>query len=31
MFNLMLGDDLKGRKSFIEQNGAKYFDLADIY
>lgn len=30
MFNLMLGDDLSGRKSFISQFGANYFDMADI-
>ena len=30
MFNLMLGDDLNGRKNFISQFGANYVELADI-
>ncbi len=30
MFNLMLGDDLEGRKKFISEFGVNYFDLADI-
>ena len=27
MFNLMLGDDLQGRKDFISNFGAKYFEF----
>ncbi len=30
MFDLLLGDNLAGRKEFIAQNGAQYLDLADI-
>jgi DNA gyrase subunit B len=30
MFDLLLGDDLPGRKAFIAENGYKYLDLADI-
>ena len=30
MFDLMLGDDLAGRKRFIAENGAKYLRDADI-
>lgn len=30
MFDLLLGDNLKGRKEFIEQYGHKYIDLTDI-
>ena len=30
MFDLLLGDDLAGRKSHIAQNGYKFLDLADI-
>lgn len=29
-FNLLLGDNLQGRKEFIEENGAKYLDLLDV-
>jgi len=29
-FDLLLGDNLAGRKSFIAENGYKYLDLADI-
>ena len=29
-FDILLGDDLSGRKRFIEDNGAKYLDLIDI-
>jgi DNA gyrase subunit B len=29
MFDLMLGDNLSGRKDFIAENGYKYFDAAD--
>lgn len=30
MFEMLLGDNLKGRKEYIEQNGYKYIDLADV-
>lgn len=30
MFDLMLGDNLQGRKDFIAENGGQYLDLADI-
>lgn len=30
MFDLLLGDNLKGRKKFIEEFGYKYIDLTDI-
>ena len=30
MFDLLLGDDLAGRKNHIAENGYKYLDLADI-
>jgi DNA gyrase subunit B len=30
MFDLLLGDNLAGRKTFIEQNGHKYLDMLDI-
>ena len=30
VFDLLLGDDLQGRKSHIADNGYKYLDLADI-
>lgn len=30
MFDVLLGDNLDGRKQFISANGAKYLDLADI-
>ena len=29
-FNLLLGDNLQGRKEFIETNGSKYLDLLDV-
>lgn len=29
-FNLLLGDNLQGRKEFIEENGFKYLDLLDV-
>ena len=29
MFDVLLGDNLQGRKRFIAENGAKYLDLAD--
>ena len=30
MFDLLLGDDLDGRKEFIAQNGRQYIDSADL-
>lgn len=30
MFDMLLGDDLQGRKDFISDNGQAYLDLADI-
>ncbi len=30
MFDLLLGDDLQGRKDFISENGGEYLELADI-
>ena len=30
VFDLLLGDNLQGRKDFIAQNGSMYLDLADI-
>jgi len=30
MFDLLLGDNLQGRKSFIEENGTKYMDMIDV-
>ncbi|MBE6700764.1 MAG: DNA topoisomerase [Ruminococcaceae bacterium] len=30
MFNVLLGDDLQGRKRFISENGYKYVDIADV-
>ena len=30
MFEMLLGDNLKGRKKYIEQNGHKYIDLTDV-
>ena len=30
MFDILLGDNLAGRKDYIAENGAKYLDLADI-
>ncbi len=30
MFNLLLGDDLQGRKDYISEHGAKYIDLVDV-
>jgi DNA gyrase subunit B len=29
-FELLLGDNLAGRKTFIEQNGHRYLDMLDI-
>ena len=30
IFDLLLGDDLQGRKNHIADNGYKYLELADI-
>ena len=30
MFDILLGDNLKGRKSFIEENGMRYMDMIDV-
>ena len=30
MFDLLLGDNLSGRKKFIAQNGRDYLDAADV-
>ena len=30
MFDLLLGDNLAGRKEYIAENGADYLELADI-
>jgi DNA gyrase subunit B len=30
MFDLLLGDNLEGRKAYIAENGAKYLEFADI-
>ena len=30
MFDLLLGDDLAGRKNHIAENGSRFLDLADI-
>ncbi|MPM45504.1 hypothetical protein SDC9_92191 [bioreactor metagenome] len=30
IFELLLGENLKGRKEFIESDGYRYLDLADI-
>jgi DNA gyrase subunit B len=30
MFDLLLGDNLQGRKNFIEENGTKYMDMIDV-
>lgn len=30
MFELLLGDNLKGRKEYIEKNGHKYIDLSEV-
>lgn len=30
MFELLLGDNLQGRKNFIEENGHKYLDMIDV-
>ncbi|MEE0786964.1 MAG: hypothetical protein U0M25_04455, partial [Oscillospiraceae bacterium] len=30
MFDMLLGDNLQGRKDFIADNGQAYLELADI-
>ncbi len=30
MFDVLLGDDLAGRKEFIKENGSRYLEAADI-
>ena len=30
MFDLLLGDNLQGRKGYIEENGYKYLDMIDV-
>ena len=30
VFDLLLGDNLQGRKDHIAENGARFLDLADI-
>ncbi len=30
VFDLLLGDNLSGRKAFIEQNGQRYLDMLDV-
>jgi len=30
MFDVLLGDNLSGRKDFIAEHGAKYLEMADI-
>lgn len=30
VFDLLLGDNLQGRKDFIAENGARYIDMADV-
>ena len=30
MFDVLLGDNLQGRKDYIEQNGNKYLDMIDV-
>ena len=30
MFDLLLGDNLQGRKDFIAQNGYTYIDMVDL-
>ncbi|MBR3629816.1 MAG: DNA topoisomerase, partial [Oscillospiraceae bacterium] len=30
MFNLLLGDDLQGRKDYVAQYGADYIELVDV-
>jgi DNA gyrase subunit B len=30
MFDLLLGDNLQGRKGFIEENGSRYMEMIDV-
>lgn len=30
MFDVLLGDNLPGRKNFIEENGYRYLDMIDV-
>ena len=30
MFDMLLGDDLDGRKDFIAKEGSNYIDMADV-
>ena len=30
VFDLLLGDNLQGRKEFIASNGAEYLEIADL-
>jgi DNA gyrase subunit B len=30
VFELLLGDNLQGRKDFIEEQGYRYLDMADV-
>jgi DNA gyrase subunit B len=30
MFDILLGDNLQGRKNFIEKNGSKYLQMVDV-
>ncbi len=30
MFDVLLGNDLDGRKEFIRENGSKYLEAADF-
>ena len=30
MFDVLLGDNLQGRKDYISENGALYIDLIDV-
>ena len=30
MFDIMLGENLAGRKSYIEENGYKFMDMIDV-
>lgn len=29
-FGILLGDNLQGRKEYIEENGYKYLDMVDV-
>ena len=30
MFDTLLGDNIQGRKNFIEENGMRYLDMIDV-